>query len=123
MNNAIKVFVSRAPSLIPGMVETVGKSENPLILVPESFTLAAEQALVQSTARRGLLGTSVYSPTSLLREIRERAGFPDKKVITGDGRLMILSLLSLRTVTACSFTRKTPGRSAWPKSSLPRSMT
>ena len=110
MNNAIKVFVSRAPSLIPGMVETVGKSENPLILVPESFTLAAEQALVQSTARRGLLGTSVYSPTSLLREIRERAGFPDKKVITGDGRLMILSLLLLKNRDSLQFYKENTGQ-------------
>ena len=88
MKNPIKVFVSRAPALIPGMVETVSKSDRPLILVPESFTLAAEQALVQNTPHKGLIGTSVFSPTSLVREIRERAGFPDKKVITGDGRLI-----------------------------------
>ena len=110
MNNPIKVFISRAPALIPGMVEKVSKSEHPLILVPESFTLAAEQALVQNTPHKGLIGTSVFSPTSLVREIRERAGFPDKKVITGDGRHMILSLLLLKNKENLLFYRENTGQ-------------
>ena len=96
MNDTIKVFISRAPALIPGMIDAVRRAENPLILVPESFTLSAEQALVQSASRKGLIGTQVLSPTSLVREIKERAGFPEGKVITGDGRHMILSLLLLK---------------------------
>ena len=110
MNSPIKVFVSRAPALIPGMVETVKKAETPLILVPESFTLAAEQALVLNTPHKGLIGTSVYSPTSLVREIRERAGFPDRKVITGDGRHMILSLLLLKNRDNLLFYRENTGQ-------------
>ena len=110
MNDAIRIFVSRAPALIPGMVDAVSRSENPLILVPESFTLAAEQALVQSSPKKGLLGTSVYSPTSLVREIRERAGFPDRKVITGDGRHMILSLLLMKNRDRLLFYRENAGQ-------------
>ncbi len=96
MNGAIKISVCRAPSLIPGMVDAVSKAESPLILVPESFTLTTEQALVQASEERGFIGTQVFSQKSLIREIKERAGFPDKKVISSDGRHMILSLLLLK---------------------------
>ena len=96
MNGPVKISVSRAPALIPGMVDAIQKTEKPLILVPESFTLTTEQALVQAAPGRGFIGTQVFSTTSLIREIRERAGFPDKKVITADGRHMILSLLLLK---------------------------
>ena len=96
MNGPVKISVSRAPALIPGMVNAIQKTEKPLILVPESFTLTTEQALVQAAPGRGFIGTQVFSTTSLIREIRERAGFPDKKVITADGRHMILSLLLLK---------------------------
>ena len=96
MNTPIKVYVSRAPALIPGMVDAIRKVNNPLILVPESFTLTTEQALVRATPERGFIGTQVFSTTSLIRKIRERAGFPDKTVITPDGRHMILSLLLLK---------------------------
>ena len=40
MNDTIKVFISRAPALIPGMIDAFRRAENPLILVPESFTLS-----------------------------------------------------------------------------------
>lgn len=96
MNGPVKISVSRAPALIPGMVDAIRKAKKPLILVPESFTLTTEQALVRATAEKGFIGTQVFSTTSLVREIRERAGFPDKTVITADGRHMILSLLLLK---------------------------
>ena len=96
MNGPIKISVSRAPALIPGMVDAIKNAKKPLILVPESFTLTTEQALVQATPGKGFIGTQVFSTTSLIREIRERAGFPDKTVITADGRHMILSLLLLK---------------------------
>ena len=103
MNNPIQLQISRAPALIPGMVEAVQKASNPLILVPESFTLSAEQALVKSFRGKGIIGTQVLSPSSLVREIRERAGFPDRKLITSDGRHMILSLLLVRNQSRLSF--------------------
>ena len=96
MDGPVNIIVSRAPALIPGMVDTVRNVKKPLILVPESFTLTTEQALVRATPEKGFIGTQVLSPTSLIREIRERAGFPDKKVITADGRHMILSLLLIK---------------------------
>ena len=96
MNGPVKINVSRAPDLIPGMVDAILKTEKPLILVPESFTLTTEQALIQAVPEKGFIGTQVFSPTSLVREIRERAGFPDKTVISADGRHMILSLLLLK---------------------------
>lgn len=96
MNGSVKINVSRAPDLIPGMVDAILKTEKPLILVPESFTLTTEQALIRAVPEKGFIGTQVFSPTSLVREIRERAGFPDKAVISADGRHMILSLLLLK---------------------------
>ena len=84
MNGPVKISVSRAPALIPGMVNAILKAKNPLILVPESFTLTTEQALVQASPQRGFIGTQVFSTKSLIREIRERAGFPDKAVISAD---------------------------------------
>lgn len=42
MNGPVKISVSRAPALIPGMVDAIRKVNNPLILVPESFTLTTE---------------------------------------------------------------------------------
>lgn len=75
MNGSVKINVSRAPDLIPGMVDAILKTEKPLILVPESFTLTTEQALIRAVPEKGFIGTQVFSPTSLVREIRERAGF------------------------------------------------
>ena len=106
MNKPVRLIVLRAPALIPCMTELVRVSENPLVLVPESFTLAAEQALVSDSDNRGLIGTQVLSPTSMIREIRERAGFPDKRVITGDGRHMIISLLLLKNRERLEFYRE-----------------
>ena len=67
MNGPVKISVSRAPALIPGLVDAIRKSDKPLILVPESFTLTTEQALVQATPGRGFIGTQVFSTTSLIQ--------------------------------------------------------
>ena len=96
MNGPIRVLLSRAPALIPGMLDAFNRAARPLILVPESFTLTAEQAISKASPARGFIGRQVFSATSLIREIRERAGFPEKTVITADGRHMILSLLLLK---------------------------
>ena len=96
MNGPILVSVSRAPALIPGMMEAFKKASRPLILMPESFTLTTEQAIIEACPEKGFFDTRVFSPKSLVHEIRERAGFPDKGVITADGRNMILSLLLLK---------------------------
>ncbi|MDO5702403.1 MAG: PD-(D/E)XK nuclease family protein, partial [Lachnospiraceae bacterium] len=96
MNGPIKITASRAPDLIPGMMHTVLGAGSPLIIVPESFTLTTEQALIQALPGRGFIGTQVFSVKSLIREIRERAGFPDRAVVSSDGRHMILSLLLKR---------------------------
>ena len=106
MNDPVKISVSRAPALIPGMVDAIRKADEPLILVPESFTLEAEQALIRAVPRRGFIGTQVFSTTSLIREIRERAGFPDKAVISADGRHMLLSLLLLKNKDKLLFYRE-----------------
>ena len=77
MNGPIRVLLSRAPALIPGMLDAFNRAARPLILVPESFTLTAEQAISKASPARGFIGRQVFSATSLIREIRERAGFPE----------------------------------------------
>ncbi len=96
MNSPVVIRVSRAPALIPCMLDAIRNAARPLILVPESFTLTTEQALVQSTETKGIIGTQVLSQTSLVREIRELAGSPDKGTINRDGRNMLLSMLLLK---------------------------
>ena len=106
MDGPVIVRVSRAPALIPSMIDAIRSAQKPLILVPESFTLEAEQALIRAMPRNGFIGTQVFSTTSLIREIRERAGFPDKAVISADGRHMILSLLLLKNRDRLLFYRE-----------------
>ncbi len=106
MNGSVNILVSRASALIPCMLDAVKRSKRPLILVPESFTLTTEQALIGGAEKRGFIGTQVFSPTSLIREIKERAGFPGKALISGDGRNMILSLLLLKNRDRLLFYRE-----------------
>ena len=90
MNGPVVIRASRAPALIPCMLDAIRNAARPLILVPESFTLTTEQALVQSTETKGIIGTQVLSQTSLVREIRELAGSPDKGTIKMKGRISSL---------------------------------
>ena len=110
MNGQIKVIVSRAPALIPGMTQMMRKVGAPLILVPESYTLTAEQALMQVLPGKGLIGTQVFSTTSLIREIQERAGKPDSTSISADGRHMILSLLLMKHRDELLFYKENAGQ-------------
>ena len=65
MNGPIRVLLSRAPALIPGMLDAFSRAARPLILVPESFTLTAEQAISKASPARGFIGRQVFSATSL----------------------------------------------------------
>ena len=92
---AVEIVTFRAPGLIPSLLSAIQGEAEPVILVPQSFTLAAEQAILRRNESRGMLGNSVFSPRSLIREIRERAGLGAARPLTPEGRVMLLSRLLL----------------------------
>ena len=93
--SSIDFVFFRAPALIASLNEALSRPARPVILVPQSFTLAVEAAILQSRPEKGILGLSVFSPESLIREINELAGRGGKRTITADGRTMLLSRLLL----------------------------
>ena len=62
-----------------------------MVLIPESFTLACETEIVKLSGAQGIFGLKIFSPSSLVREIRELTGYGDRKPVSGDGQNMIVS--------------------------------
>ena len=93
----VNIIISRTPGIVPYLIETSYKHMHPVVLVPESFTLSAEQALIEHSPNCGLLGLQVYSPVSLVRDIGEIAGLKSLKKVTEEGRRMLMSLLLQRS--------------------------
>ena len=88
----VQILTSSASELIPSMVSTVrSSSERVILVVPGSFTLAAEQALIRASGSSGILGLNVFSPDALVHEIFELAGQDNRKLLTPDGRILLLS--------------------------------
>ena len=87
----IRIVTTRAPGLIPSLIKEIDHASNPVILVPESFTLACETEIVNRSRDAGIFNLNIFSPSSLVREVRELTGYGDKKPISGDGQNMIVS--------------------------------
>ena len=87
----IRVVTTRAPGLIPSLIKEIDHASNPVVLVPESFTLACETEIVNRSRDAGIFNLNIFSPSSLIREVRELTGHGDKKPISGDGQNMIIS--------------------------------
>jgi len=87
----IRVVTTRAPGLIPSLIDEIHRAANPVVLVPESFTLACETEIVNQSPDGGIFDLKIFSPSSLIREVRELTGGGDKKPISGDGQNMIIS--------------------------------
>ena len=64
-----------------------------MVLIPESFTLACETEIVKSRSEGGIFNLKIFSPSSLIREVREMTGHGSGKPISGDGQNMIISQL------------------------------
>ena len=91
----IRVVTTRAPGLIPSLIKEIDHASNPVVLVPESFTLACETEIVNRSRDAGIFNLNIFSPSSLIREVRELTGHGDKKPISGDGQNMIISQVLL----------------------------
>ena len=87
----IRIITTRAPGLIPSLIKETENASNPVILVPESFTLACETEIVNRSRNGGIFDLKIFSPSSLVREVREMTGYGNKKPISGDGQNMIIS--------------------------------
>ena len=96
----LRIVTTRAPGLIPSLIREIDRAEHPVILIPESFTLACETEIVRSRREGGIFDLKIFSPSSLIREVRELTGHGNKRPISGDGQNMIISqvLGSLRIV-------------------------
>ena len=88
---SIRIVTTRAPGLIPSLIQEIDKAEHPVILIPESFTLACETEIVKSRSEGGIFNLKIFSPSSLIREVRELTGRGNKRPVSGDGQNMIIS--------------------------------
>ena len=88
---SIRIVTTRAPGLIPSLIQEIEKAEHPVILIPESFTLACETEIVKSRNEGGIFNLKIFSPSSLIREVRELTGHGNRRPISGDGQNMIIS--------------------------------
>ena len=89
----IRIVTARAPGLIPSLIREIERASDPVVLVPESFTLACETEIVNRSRYGGIFGLKILSPSSLIREVREMTGYGSGKPISGDGQNMIISQL------------------------------
>ena len=87
----IRIVTTRAPGLIPSLIREIDHASNPVVLIPESFTLACETEIVNRSRDGGIFGLKIFSPSSLIREVRELTGRGSRKPISGDGQNMIIS--------------------------------
>ena len=87
----IRVVTTRAPGLIPSLIKEIRQAPRPVVLIPESFTLACETEIVNQSPDGGIFDLKIFSPSSLIREVRELTGRGNRKPISGDGQNMIIS--------------------------------
>ena len=87
----IRIVTTRASGLVPSLLKEMDHALNPVVLIPESFTLACETEIVNHSTDKGFFDLKVYSPSSLVREIRELTGLGSRKPVSADGQNMIVS--------------------------------
>ena len=89
----VRIVTFRAPGLIPSLIKEIGRAPEPVVLIPESFTLACETEIVNRSPDGGIFDLKIFSPSSLIREVRELTGRGNRKPVSGDGQNMIVSRL------------------------------
>ena len=88
---AIRIVTTRAPGLIPSLMKEIGQATYPVVFIPESFTLACETEIVNRSLNKGFFDLKIFSPSSLIREVRELTGYGSKKPVSADGQNMMIS--------------------------------
>ena len=87
----IRIVTTRAPGLIPSLIREADRATRPIVLVPESFTLACEAEIVSHSVEKGIFDLQVFSPSSLVREVRDLTGHGHRTPVSADGQNMIVS--------------------------------
>ena len=87
----VRIVTTRAPGLIPSLIREIDRASGPVVLIPESFTLACETEIVRRSGDQGFFDLKIFSPASLVREIRELTGRGSRKPVSADGQNMIIS--------------------------------
>ena len=60
----IRVVTTRAPGLIPSLIKEIRQAPRPVVLIPESFTLACETEIVNQSPDGGIFDLKIFSPSS-----------------------------------------------------------
>ena len=89
--STIRIVQTRAPGLVPSLIKEISHAKHPIVLIPESFTLACETEIVKRSRDHGIFDLQIFSPSSLVREIRELTGHGNKKPISAAGQNMIIA--------------------------------
>ena len=87
----IRICPTRAPGLLPSLVHEIRRASHPVVLIPESFTLACEMEIVRASGEQGIFDLNIFSPSSLVREVQELTGTGQKRPVSGDGQNMMIS--------------------------------
>ena len=87
----IRIVLTRAPGLTASLLHELEQAEQPVILVPQSATVECEASIVRSRPEKGVIGLNVFSPKSLMEEIREMTGISGFVPITREGQTMAVS--------------------------------
>lgn len=92
---SIRICTARAHRLFPAIVKAMGThlsgDETALLLVPEQFTLAAEQELMRRLHLEGMFQLEVLSPSRLYERVLSAAGRDEREPLSDAGRRMAVS--------------------------------
>ena len=92
---SVRILTARPHRLFPTVVRELGahekKGESAILLVPEQFTLAAEQELMQRLHLDGMFLINVLSPSRLYEHVLSFAGHDEREPLTDSGRRMAIS--------------------------------
>lgn len=92
---SVRILTARPHRLFPSVVRELGahekRGENAILLVPEQFTLAAEQELMQRLHLDGMFLINVLSPSRLYDHVLASAGRDGREPLNDSGRRMAIS--------------------------------
>lgn len=96
----LTVLGMRTGQTLPRLMDRIAASRDAgrrvIVLVPEQYTLQAEQELIDGLRVPGLMDVEAVSPRRLHLRVREAAGAPDLPELNERGRVMLLSRILLR---------------------------
>ena len=115
----VRVLTARPHRLLRPMISQIGqlhKDGKPCImLVPEQFTLQAEQELLEQLKLKGLFSVEVVSPTRLKRRVMEATGTDERAPLSPAGQQMAVSFALETCMDRLTFYRAAVSRRGFAK--------